>query len=296
MIGALLARNLGVGLGDSVTILGNARDGSVAAGEVVITGIFETGQPEFDRGILYVPLPYFDEVYRMDGAVHRVIARSDSLWGLGPVADRVTHELADTGLPGHPPVALTWRRLLPGVLEAIELDMFVGVFMYVILVLVVAFSILNTFVMTVFERTREFGVMMAIGTTPWRLVRVLMLESGMLTLLGIAGGIVVGAIITAWVQRVGMPLGKEFGDMMVQYGLPPRIHPELSIWSATLGPRRDLRADDAVGGHSRAAGAPDAPGGGDARGMNGRYETGAGLRPARPDGGRSETCPTRFWR
>jgi putative ABC transport system permease protein len=236
VIGALLARNLGIGLGDTVTILGSARDGSVAAGEVVIKGVFETGQPDLDRAMLYVPLAYFDEIFRMDGAVHRVIARSDSLWNLGPVAGRVTHELAGSGLPGHAPVALTWRRLLPGVLEAIQLDMTIGGFMYVVLVLVVAFSILNTFVMAVFERTHEFGVMMAIGTTPWRLVRVLLLESGMLTLLGVAGGIVCGSIVTSIFADVGIYMGKEAADYMRTYGLPPRIHPELSIWSATLGP------------------------------------------------------------
>lgn len=236
LIGALLARNLDVNLGDTVTILGTARDGSVAAGEIVIKGIFETGQPELDRALLYVPLAYFDEVFRMEGAVHRVIVRCDSLWGLKPLARRVTNDLADASVPGHSPVALTWRELLPGVLEAIQLDMTIGGFMYLILVLVVACSILNTFVMAVFERTREFGVMMAIGTTPWRLVRVLMFESGMLTLLGVAGGIVVGAIATLIFADIGIYMGKEAADFMRKYGLPPRIHPELSVATALIGP------------------------------------------------------------
>jgi putative ABC transport system permease protein len=236
VIGALLARNLGVAVGDTITVLGSARDGSVAAGEVVVAGIIETGQPELDRAMMYVPLAYFDEVFRMEGAVHRVIARCDTLWNLGPVAQRITAALAGTGVKEHAPVALTWRALLPGVLEAIQLDMTFGGFMFLVLVLVVAFSILNTFVMAVFERTREFGVMMAIGTTPWRLVRVLMLESSMLTLLGIAGGILLGTIVTLIFSDVGIYMGKEAADFMRKYGLPPRIHPELSIWSATLGP------------------------------------------------------------
>jgi putative ABC transport system permease protein len=217
-------------------VLGSARDGSVAAGEVVVAGIIETGQPELDRAMMYVPLAYFDEVFRMEGAVHRVIARCDTLWNLGPVAQRITAALAGTGVKEHAPVALTWRALLPGVLEAIQLDMTFGGLMFLVLVLVVAFSILNTFVMAVFERTREFGVMMAIGTTPWRLVRVLMLESSMLTLLGIAGGILLGTIVTLIFSDVGIYMGKEAADFMRKYGLPPRIHPELSIWSATLGP------------------------------------------------------------
>jgi len=235
-IGVLLARNLGVDLGDAVTVLGTARDGSVAAGQVIVKGILETGQPELDRATLYVPLAFFDEVYRMEGAVHRVIVRTDTLWNLQPVARRLTASFTDTGMSGHPPVVLTWRELLPGLLEAIQLDMLIGGAMYVILVLVVAFSILNTFIMAVYERTREFGVMMAIGTTPWRLVRVLTLESAFLTFGGIVLGILLGGAVTAWVADVGIYFGQDAADYMKQFGLPPRIYPELSIYTALLGP------------------------------------------------------------
>ncbi len=236
LIGALLARNLGVDLGDTVTVLGSARDGSVAAGEVVVKGVIETGQPQFDRAMLCVPLAWFDEVFRMEGAAHRVIARCDGLWDLAPAAATIAADLPAAGGDGAAPVVVTWRELLPGVLEAIQLDMTFGGFMYLILVLVVAFSILNTFVMAVFERTREFGVMMAIGTTPWRLVRVLFAESAMLTLLGVAGGIAFGSVMTLIFADVGIYLGADAAEFLRKYGLPPRIHPELSIWSATLGP------------------------------------------------------------
>lgn len=235
-IGVLLARNLGVNLGDAVTVLGTARDGSVAAGQVIVKGILETGQPELDRTMLYVPLTFFDEVFRMDGAVHRVIARADTLWNLKPIAARLTDEFAGSGMPDHAPVALTWRELLPGLLEAIELDMLIGSAMYVILVFVVAFSILNTFIMAVYERTREFGVMMAIGTTPWRLVRVLTIESAFLTLGGILLGILLGGSVTAWTADVGIYFGQDAADYMKQFGLPPRIYPELSVYTALLGP------------------------------------------------------------
>ena len=166
VIGTLLAKNLEVGIGDTVTILGSGRDGSVAAGEVRIKAISETGQPEIDRSLLHVPLPYFDEVFRMDGAVHRILAKTDGLWGLDAIAKRVEPQLSAYGINGHAPVVQTWRELLPGVLQAIQLDMVIGASMYVILILVVAFSILNTFIMAVHERTREFGVMMAIGRRP----------------------------------------------------------------------------------------------------------------------------------
>ncbi|MEZ5275746.1 MAG: FtsX-like permease family protein [Opitutaceae bacterium] len=236
VIGGLLARNLGIGAGDTVTLLGSARDGSIAAGDVVIQGLFETGQPEVDRSTLYVGRAFFDEVFRMEGAVHRILIRSDSLWWLAEPAREIEGKVSGLGTKEHPLVTLTWRELLPGLLEGIELDMLIGGVMYLILVLVVAFSILNTFIMAVYERTREFGVMMAIGTTPWRLVRVLMLESGLLTLAGVLTGIALGSIITLYFARVGIDFGEEAAAYMVQYGLPPRAYPELSPVTATLGP------------------------------------------------------------
>jgi ABC-type lipoprotein release transport system permease subunit len=133
-------------------------------------------------------------------------------------------------------VVIAWQELLPGLLEGIQLDMIIAATMYVILILVVAFSILNTFIMAVFERTREFGVMMAIGTTPGRLVRILLLESAFLTLVGGVVGITLGAVVTTYYSNVGISFGEEAAEYMAQFGLPPRLHPELSLFTATFGP------------------------------------------------------------
>lgn len=68
------------------------------------------------------------------------------------------------------------------------MDLVSGFIFYVILVVVVAFSILNTFLMAILERTREFGVLLAIGMKPKRLVRLVLAESAVLTFFGIAAG------------------------------------------------------------------------------------------------------------
>lgn len=236
VIGSLLARNLGVGRGDLVTIIGSARDGSVAAGQVTVKGVVDSGQPELDRTMAYIPLEYFDEVFRMDGAVHRVIAQADGLWFLEDTAQRVSAGIGGLGEKHHPPVALTWNQLVPGLLDGIKFDFSMAVVMYAVLVLVAAFSILNTFIMAVFERTREFGVMMAIGTTPGRLVRIVMMESGLLAFSGMIVGVVLGAIATAWLQRVGIDFGEANAEYMAQYGLPSRMYPELNWLTASIGP------------------------------------------------------------
>ena len=124
---------------------------------------------------------------------------------------------------------------MPGLTEAITIDMIIGVIFWGLLVLVVAFSILNTFLMAVFERTREFGVMMAVGTTPGRLVRLMLLESSAMTFVGIALGIALGCLITAIFEMHGIDLTGA-SDILRQYGISGRIYPNLSITTALAGP------------------------------------------------------------
>ena len=124
---------------------------------------------------------------------------------------------------------------MPGLRQGIEMDLISGFIFYLILILVVAFSILNTFLMAIFERTREFGVLMAIGTRPGRLMRLVLLESALMTAVGIAGGILLGCLVTLYFQTHGIALSGA-GELLRQYGIPGRIHPQLSVLSAFIGP------------------------------------------------------------
>ncbi len=101
----------------------------------------------------------------MEGAAHEVLVVADSPDDLS----RLKRALAAAvgALPGRKEVAiLDWMELAPGLLASIRVDMAFWFVFYVILVVVIAFTILNTFLMAVFERTREFGVVMALGGTP----------------------------------------------------------------------------------------------------------------------------------
>jgi putative ABC transport system permease protein len=233
LIGALLARNLRVELGDEMVILGQGRDGSIAATVVKVNGIFSSGQDEFDRSTIHIPLTYFQEVYAMRGAVHEVVALGEDLEDVSEIRRYVETELQHTTQENRL-VALDWKELMPGLIEAIQMDLFSGFIFYVILIVVVAFSILNTFLMAIFERTREFGILMAIGTTPWRLTRLLLLESGSMTMVGIVFGIIVGSLITWYFQSHGIVIS-DASELMRQYGLPERMFPQLSVLSMSIG-------------------------------------------------------------
>ena len=234
LIGQLLARNLRVKLGDELTVLGQGRDGSIAATVVKIKGIFSSGIADFDRAAIHIPLLTFQEVYSMQGAVHEVVIIADSLRNIASIKAAITAGMLQLK-PDKPLTVLDWDELMPGLRQSIEMDLISGLIFYLLLVLVVAFSILNTFLMAIFERTREFGVLMAIGITPGRLTKVLLIESMTLTLIGIVTGIVVGSLITLYFQAHGIDISGA-SELLSQFGITGRMYPKLSWLSAFSGP------------------------------------------------------------
>ena len=94
---------------------------------------------------------------------------------------------------------------------------------------------LNTFLMAIFERTREFGVLMAIGITPKRLTRLLLMESMGMAMLGIATGIFLGSLITGYFQMTGIDLSGA-SELLNQFGISGRMYPRLSLLTVTSGP------------------------------------------------------------
>ncbi|MCF8083085.1 MAG: FtsX-like permease family protein [Deltaproteobacteria bacterium] len=234
VVGQLLARNLKVGLGDELTLLGQGRDGSIAATVVTVKGLYATGQDEFDRSTIQIPLSFFQDTYAMRGAVHEVVILGRHLDQVNQIRHRLTPKLAQIENP-KPLVALTWSEIMPGLIQAIKLDLTSGFIMYSLLVIVVAFSILNTFLMAVLERTREFGVMMAIGIRPNRLTKLLLYESTVLTLMGLGVGWILGVGVTYFFQQHGIDLAGS-SEILAQYGISGRLYPRLSWASMTVGP------------------------------------------------------------
>ena len=234
LVGKLLARNLRVQLGDELTLIGQGRDGSIAATVVQVKGIFSSGISEFDRSAIHIPLQTFQDVYSMQEAVHEVVIIADALRNIAAIKTAIQAGLSSLKLK-KPLTVLDWNELMPGLRQSIEMDLISGLIFYLLLVLVVAFSILNTFLMAIFERTREFGVLMAIGTTPGRLTKVLLIESMTLTFIGIIAGILIGSLITLYFQAHGIDISGA-SELLSQFGITGRMYPKLSWLTATSGP------------------------------------------------------------
>ena len=231
VIGSVLARNLRVSVGDELTLLGSGRDGSFAAAVVTVVGIFESGVQDIDRSIAELPLGFFQDVFYMEGSGHQVVISAPRLSDAAELQARVERLLpTDQDL-----VVQNWDALQPGLKQAIQADISSAFFMYGILVILVAFSVLNTQLMSVLERTREFGIVMSLGLTPGRLGRLVLLETTMMGLMGIALGALIGGAITYWLGIVGFSWpGME--EMAGKFNLPSRIYPTVTWVSLLAGP------------------------------------------------------------
>jgi ABC-type lipoprotein release transport system permease subunit len=231
VIGKVLARNLRVSLGDELTLLGSGRDGSFAAAVAEVVGVFESGAPDIDRSIAEVPLGFFEDVFYMDGAGHAIVILTPSLDDVAVYKSRI-----ESLLPNNSGVVVhDWDELQPGLRQAIQADISSAFFMYGILVILVAFSVMNTQLMSVLERTHEFGIVMSLGVTPGRLGRLVILETGMMALAGLVLGAVVGGFITLWFSFNGFSY-PGMDQLAANFNLPSRFYPEVTLLTLLIGP------------------------------------------------------------
>jgi ABC-type lipoprotein release transport system permease subunit len=229
IIGEVLARNLKVTVGDELTLLGSGRDGSIAAAVLPIVGIFKSGEPGLDRNLIEIPLNSFQEIFTMQNQAHIIVGIVENLDDLETILTQIRTKLTDKQ------VVLDWDTLVPGLMQLIEADFISSWFLYICLVFIVTFSILNTFLMAVLERTREFGVMLALGAKPFLIAKLVILESLLLTLLGLAIGMIIGITIVLYfyIHGFSYPGMEELG---AEFGITGKVTPELSLLAISLGP------------------------------------------------------------
>jgi ABC-type lipoprotein release transport system permease subunit len=231
ILGAVLARNLKVGLGDEITLVGSGRDGSFAAALVTVVGLLDSGVPDLDRMVAQMPLQAFQEVFSMPDQAHALVVELPGLDAVPAALARAQQEIAQRPEL----VALDWNALQPGLQQAIVSDMASAWFMYAVLIVLVSLSVLNTQLMSVLERTREFGTMLALGIKPGRLGRLVMLETLVMSGLGLAVGVGLGFVLALYLATAGFAYpGME--EMGAKFNVPGRLYPEVSFLSLLWGP------------------------------------------------------------
>jgi len=233
VIGDTLAHNLGLDIGDEVTMLGSGKDGSIAAAILTVRGIFKSGSTDLDRFLCEIPLGTFQDIFSMGKSAHSIVVVGHKL---EQQAQLISH-LKEATKNLDQLVVLGWEDLVAGLKEGIEIDKVSGFIFQGILMAILIFSILNTFLMSILERTKEFGLMLALGTRARRIAGLLMLETALLTMIGLIIGTIIGSILVYWAHTVGISY-PGMAEMAEQYNMPglSRIYPQLKLINFVLGP------------------------------------------------------------
>lgn len=224
LIGRRLAERLGVRVGEKIVAMAPAADGSLGSVALRIAGLFESGNDVLDRNTALTSLAAARELL----AVERDVATIAMRFAHSETLDATLAELKPLRTAPNQQV-VGWQTLLPQAVQMLDL---LRANLYVILAVVfavVALGVANTMLMSVLERTREFGLQLALGTQPAQVVRTVLYESLLLALLGLALGVAIGAAIVAYYDRVGFDLTAYSAAMKSVPGLTGVIHPKIAV-------------------------------------------------------------------
>ena len=225
-IGSVLARNLGVSVGEEIVVLGTAKEGGVAALAAEVVGIFETGMVGLDRSLVQVPLSEFREAWNLaPDEAHALVVATDRVQQSLELAQRVAGVAGDWK-------TLNWKDLMPDAEQFIALKLAGAWLFFVVIAVIVIFSVVNAFMMTIFERTQEFGMLKAIGMRPGRILFGLQVEAAWLWALGmaIALGVCFAMIVPLGIW--GMPLPMDADELLASMHMPDRLYPDFDRESA----------------------------------------------------------------
>jgi lipoprotein-releasing system permease protein len=201
VLGRRVADRFGVFPGDKINLIGfggtkiNAATGAVIPQlqQFEVTGIFETGMYEYDNGYVYMALPVAREFAGLGAAVTGIEARTPTRWEAPDIARRLA-----TSLSHHR--VLDWQEQNSSLFQALKLEKLGMGFILLLIVVVAAFNIVSTLTMVVADKTREIGILKAMGMTARSIRRIFFTQgvvigivgTGLGLMLGIAGALALG--------------------------------------------------------------------------------------------------------
>jgi ABC-type lipoprotein release transport system permease subunit len=215
LIGQQLAKSLGLAEGSQISLMVNTADEQPDEAIFTIRGLYNTGVPSYDESTIFLPLAKAQAFTRTEGRASAILV----LLHRQEDADAIAATLRAPQLE-----VLTWRDLNQLFLSTIEVSMSFMYLMYLIVLAIVAVVIANTLLMSVFERTREMGILAALGMKGRQILTMFLLEAGMLGIAGIVLGILLGSLGVLYLATVGLDIGVEAGVASTSFALSSTIY------------------------------------------------------------------------
>ncbi len=199
LLGREIAFNVGAGIGDVVTVLApSSRLSPIGllpkTKRFVVTGIFVTGLYEFDSSTALISLASAQKFFGLDEKISTIQIRIEDIFEAPQIADRIREILPATAY------VTTWMELNKSLFSALKLEKNIMFLTIALIVLVAALNIIATLILMVMEKTRDIGILIALGATSQNIKKIFFLQGAMIGVIGTFVGVTLG-LVWCWLAN-----------------------------------------------------------------------------------------------
>jgi ABC-type lipoprotein release transport system permease subunit len=229
-VGSGLVEALDLEIGSRCVLTAQDVDGEIVGQLVRIVGVFRSGVPEVDQSLIHIPLETAAEWLGSGNDVTNIAVLVRDSDSVAEVTEQLRDSLADLIARGTISV-MSWREAMPELNAAVAIDDFGNYLIYGILFIIIGFSIVNTVLMSVLHRNREFGVLQALGFTPGQTGALILAEGIVLTGISSVVGIGLGIFVTWYFWGDGLDFSSLMNEDITFSGviLDPVIIPRFRV-------------------------------------------------------------------
>jgi len=221
VVGEELAKKLGLKLKSKIILSFQAPDGTITYAACRIAGIFKSQSSNFDKSTVFVRNVDLYKILNIPPFIHEILIKLKNPQQLSTVTTQLKKEFPNLSVQN-------WKELAPELnltyeMLVVELYIFLGIILFALL-----FGVTNTMLMSVLDRIRELGVLLAVGMKRLRIFRMIIYETVMLSLFGGIIGMIVGALTILYFASAGINLSI-FADAFSSFGISTQLYPALPV-------------------------------------------------------------------
>ena len=218
LVGKELAKYLKMQVGDTLVMIGAGYHGVSAAGKYPIRGILKFPNPELNKQSVYMDLRDCQEFFSAENLVSSMIIMVEDQYDLNAAMKKLNEKISS------PYAVMSWDEMQPELLQMIAGDRAGGQVMIAVLYLLIGFGIFGTIMMMVAERTREMGVMVAIGMQKTKLAGILFFETIYIGMIGVLVGFAGSVPLIGYFYNNPIKLSGGAAETMIEMGIEPYMY------------------------------------------------------------------------
>ena len=200
VLGKKLARSLAAEVGTELVVFVQGADGSLGNELFYVTGILENVADNIDRGAAIILKDDFDILFSTNNFIHEIALNSKGKFEAEEIQKLMSAKVTGVAIE-------TWKELMPTIAVMTEkMSVFMLTIFSLIFTIAASLGVMNTLIMSTYDRMKEFGIIRAIGATPWRIISQVSLEAILLTIIASIIGTVVGLSIALYLQEYGIDI------------------------------------------------------------------------------------------